>query len=157
MSPTEKLKARLGKHSSAVVSGCIEWNGYRNSDGYGRIFVDKKGTTAHRISYKVNIGDIPSGICVMHKCDNRACINPEHLTLGTHQENMQDMKAKGRAKHFTGNDNARAKLSNSEVFDIRNDDRTHKETAGYYGVSITVISHIRQFKSWKHIVGIAHG
>lgn len=83
-------------------SGCHEWNAARFKTGYGAITVGSKrnGTKrteyAHRMAWTIAKGPIPNGMFVCHKCDNPRCVNPDHLFLGTSQDNMQDMSSKGR-------------------------------------------------------------
>ena len=78
-------------------NGCIEWlGGKRNKSGYGATHVDDKTVHVHRLSWILNFGEIPDGLFVCHKCDNPPCINPEHLFLGTHRDNMLDCQNKGR-------------------------------------------------------------
>lgn len=82
------------------VSGCWEFTGFKNKKGYGSIWHVENMDEAHRVSYTVFVAPIPEGIFVLHRCDNPPCINPEHLFLGTHLDNMADMRAKGRSKKF---------------------------------------------------------
>lgn len=77
-------------------SGCYLWLGGYSSRGYGQFWIDGKTVGAHAASYYIHKGDL-NGLFVLHKCDNPSCVNPEHLFLGTHQDNMDDMKSKGRA------------------------------------------------------------
>ena len=78
-------------------SGCWLWTGSRRRHGYGRMYsLDRKGLSAHRVSWELFRGPIPDGLDVLHKCDNPPCVNPDHLFVGTMQDNMDDMVRKGR-------------------------------------------------------------
>lgn len=93
----EQLELR-GKRDPET--GCLNYRGWINTNGYGRIRIGKKSCGAHRVAYEVFIGPIPEGMLVCHKCDNRRCIEPTHLFLGTHADNTQDMLQKGRGQHM---------------------------------------------------------
>ncbi len=80
------------------MSDCQEFDGYRQKRGYGIVCMGGKTVLAHRLAYALHYGVDPTGHCVMHKCDNPACVNPEHLSLGSHSDNMNDMHRKGRNK-----------------------------------------------------------
>ena len=97
MSQYKKLTARQTIESkiSMDANGCWLWQGSKDADGYGRAFHAKR--LAHRVSYEEFIGPIPEGLSALHRCDVRCCVNPEHLFLGTQQDNMKDMYIKGRA------------------------------------------------------------
>jgi len=96
----ERLEARL----VPTESGCLEWTGARNRDGYGTVWDGGKMRSTHRVSWELRNGEIPAGLCVLHKCDNRRCCDPAHLFLGTYADNNADMVQKGRARG--GNDGA---------------------------------------------------
>lgn len=76
--------------------GCWPWTRYTSAGGYGLFEIDGKPERSHRVAWRLENGDIPGGLYVLHKCDNRSCCNPSHLFLGTHQDNVDDMMAKGR-------------------------------------------------------------
>lgn len=83
---------------------CWEWIAHRNKDGYGRLRINNKDYTAHRVSWEIHNGPLPkwtgfdNGLCIMHKCDNPSCVNPNHLSAGTNIENQRDSSAKGRSQ-----------------------------------------------------------
>ena len=94
---------------------CWEWVAGKNSNGYGAFM--RNG--AHRASYELHIGPIPKGKMVLHRCDNRTCVNPDHLFLGTNDDNMKDMVKKKRQRPCRGEQNGNAKLTKEEALEIR--------------------------------------
>ena len=84
------------------VTGCWEFQGGRNNIGYGMIRDGKKMRTTHRVSYEEHNSKIPNGLLVLHSCDNPICCNPKHLSVGTHQQNTDDMMRKGRHNPWGG-------------------------------------------------------
>jgi hypothetical protein len=139
-------------------SGCWLWLGNLKSDGYGHMIVTIDGSWkkrgAHRVSWTAHYGEIPEGMSVLHRCDNRACINPEHLFLGTQLDNVQDMHAKGRwkATNQHGEDSHLSKLTEPEVRRILAlTDKSSKELANEFGVSQALIVQIRARRVWKHL------
>lgn len=99
MQDTDKLRQRLYTGAQQTDQGCL-FKG--NTDGYGVFRHDGKTFSRHRFAYQLEYGPIPSGMVVMHTCDNPGCFNPKHLKLGTQAENMSDMRSKGRANDPRG-------------------------------------------------------
>jgi len=100
--PVVPPATRLAAHMVRKPNGCLEWTGAADPDGYGRIYANGKHVLTHRLAWELANGPIPAGIHVRHfVCDNPPCCDPEHLRLGTHAQNMGDMKAKG---HVRGRD-----------------------------------------------------
>ena len=93
---TKQNSKSLFEKINITPSGCWKWQGAVDSHGYGRTRYNGKLTSAHRAAYEYMHKEIPEGMHVLHRCDNPPCINPAHLFLGTHQDNMDDMAAKGR-------------------------------------------------------------
>ncbi|HBH4234989.1 TPA: HNH endonuclease [Escherichia coli] len=105
-----------------MMSECIEWQKYRSKDGYGILSYKGKVVKAHRLAYcqanGLELKDI-AGLVVRHKCDNPACINPEHLETGTQRDNNRDRAKRNRSAHLAGEKNGRAKLTKEQVDEIR--------------------------------------
>lgn len=103
------------------TESCWLWIGYRSRRGYGSIRgrPEIKGMQqAHRASWEINRGPIPKGMHVLHRCDNTSCVNPDHLFLGTHGDNMRDMFAKGRCCH-AGMNNSHSKFNHERLRELR--------------------------------------
>lgn len=147
-------------------SGCWLWVG-TTSRKYGSAWYKNKSIRAHRLSYQAFKGEIPKGMFVCHSCDTCMCVNPDHLFLGTHQDNMTDMKRKGRAASGPKNGALlhpetrcrgervwKAKLQEEEVRIIKaqlREGRQLADIAAEYGVGITTISAIKTGRNWKHV------
>lgn len=139
-------------------SECWEWLGAIDGGKYGQLKGSGKSASsyrAHRISYQIHHGDIPDGFVVMHTCDNRTCVNPLHLVLGTQQENVLDCKCKGRRvvniSPMKGEKNGRSKLTEQDVVLIRNSQLQTKQLQDKYKVSATTIRKIKRRSSWKDV------
>ena len=134
---------------------CWEWTACIGFGGYGKVSVGNRRTeAAHRVAYFLANGDIPDDKpCILHRCDNRKCVNPSHLFAGTKRENTHDMFAKGRACQQTGawqpkrgSTNTNAKLTEADVMVIRSriaDGENVHDIAADYSVTSGTISHIK--------------
>lgn len=96
---------------SVTAPGCWEWTGTKDKHGYGRVRVDQRKARAHRVAWEAFKGEIPAGLHVLHRCDNPGCVNPEHLFLGTHGDNMRDREAKGRGNRWNAHGQSTGKVS----------------------------------------------
>lgn len=133
---------------------CWEWAGHLNSNGYGRFPTDNTVRLAHRVAFEMFFAPIPEGKNVCHKCDNRKCVNPAHLWLGTQSDNLKDAAAKGRMfrPDTTGERNGNRKLCWSDVRNIRRLFRNgmiRKHIAQIYGVAPSTVGEIVSNKIWK--------
>jgi len=135
------------------VSDCWTWRASVDALGYGR-FPYLGESKAHRVSYRLFKGEIPEGMCVMHTCDNRQCVNPEHLVLGTQADNVLDMCRKGRhvCKPQHGESNPMSKLTAQDVEEIRTaveSGSTQRAMCQKFGVSPMTVSRIIRKETWK--------
>jgi hypothetical protein len=141
---------------------CWVWIGHRfHGKQYGQITINHKAKKAHRVSWEIHFGKIPVGMCVCHKCDNPSCIRPDHLFLGTTQENTRDMINKGRKpsgkdsvknrRSYKGSNHPGAILNEQKVLEILNRSESYSFLAKEYGVSKPLIASIKQRRSWTHV------
>jgi hypothetical protein len=171
--PDVRLWRRVDKRD--IPGGCWLWRG-TTSGGYGLLRTAGRNVQVHRFSYEIAHGAIPEGVCVLHRCDVRNCVNPDHLFLGTRVDNNADMVAKGRqvagdrnGSHLhperrpRGERHPRAKLTEDQVREIR---RRHapayhgphrapnsmRALAQEFGVSKSVLRNIVTGKTWNHVV-----
>lgn len=140
-----------------VASGCHEFRGRRNTGGYGQMKDSGKAILVHRWVWEQINGAITDGIQVLHKCDNPCCVNPDHLFLGTHLDNMKDKAKKGRSKNVPrGAAHPRhwAKVTTEQVVLIKERLRSGErqiDIAREIGVSPNLISEIKLGKTWAHV------
>lgn len=132
-----------------VQTGCWEWVGRLAATGYGMLCVGRKGAGAHRVMYKLTHGDIPVGHQIRHKCDNRKCINPDHLETGTIADNMRDKAERGRATR--GSSHHSSKLTEDQARLIKHSSEGPAALARLFGVSERAITFIKSGRNWKHI------
>lgn len=175
--PTDRFWAKVRKETSPVREGltpCWTWTGGTTKNGYGQFCWPLRGSRAHRLSWFMRFGDVPQGLLVLHRCDNRPCVNPEHLFLGTHQDNQDDMWAKGRGwsknghhsnpadyrtetkkTYNIGEDHPNAKLNSGQVLEIRHDHEVngtrYSVLAKQYHVDRASIRDVILRRSWTHI------
>lgn len=141
------------KVQKAGEDECWNWTGATQAFGYGCIGAKGRIKSAHRVSYEMAKGPIPDGICVLHKCDNPKCVNPKHLFAGTKKDNAIDRSSKGRGKHcvFRGEDHPSAKITASDVLEIRASTDKNVWLARKYGVSDAQICRIKRGERWGRV------
>ena len=120
------------KFTEGAPQSCWLWRG-AGSDGYGHVKVGSTMEGAHRVAYRLFVQPIPRGAHVLHACDERRCVNPAHLHVGTHADNMREKAERGRAVAQRGAANPRALLTRAQVVEVR---RLYRPRA----VSITVLA-----------------
>jgi hypothetical protein len=132
------------------MTGCWLWTGScKKTSGYGDVRIGYKNVLAHRMSYAIHRGEIPDGQCVLHKCDNRSCVNPGHLFLGTYKDNAEDRERKGRGNQLSGEAHPRAKLTLLDVAEIRASSAPSRALGRKFGVDKAIIQRIRKGEIWR--------
>lgn len=150
------LIARLVSKVEARDNGCWEWTGATDLQGYGRIKSHGKSLRVHRLTYEIFVGSILDGMYILHRCDNRICVNPEHLVVGTQRDNIRDMYAKGRGVDNSGENHGKAILTKDqvvEILDLLQRGYSQKEIGQMYHVNSATINSIANGKSWKCVQG----
>lgn len=140
---------------SATEHGCREWLAAVNDSGYGIYGYNGSSRLAHRYVYELRYGPIPTGLFVLHRCDNRRCCEPSHLFLGTNNDNVRDMVLKGRSARSQGERNGMAKLTAKAVEEIRSrhgkNGDTYTTLAREYGVSRMAVKDAVSGATWRHV------
>lgn len=146
--PQERL---AGKWKYNPDNGCWEWRRNFNDAGYGMLWSSgERNERAHRFSWMAYKGSIPEGLSILHRCDNRRCVNPDHLFLGTRADNVRDCAAKGRMPN--GEKHHGAKLSHVDVQEIRaalKSGSRPSALARRYQIHPSVISRIKTGDAWQ--------
>lgn len=132
-------------------TGCWLWTRHCNHRGYGSISIKDRTYRASRASYEAFIGPIPEGGMVCHRCDTPQCVNPDHLFLGTCQDNVIDAVKKGRWAHQIGEKNAQAKISEETAINVKAAIGSNASIARRFGISATHVSQIKRAVRWRHL------
>jgi hypothetical protein len=143
---SEILDIYEGRIQPEPNSGCWIWTGSRNTKGHGEVRINWQKHYTHRLSWELRNGPIPDGLWVLHKCDNATCCNPDHLYLGTHNDNMRDMVVAGR--------HGGAVLAPDVVRQMRAArlaGRTFESLGRSFGVSAATAYQVISGKTWGHV------
>lgn len=148
----EKLRRRFEAKFTRPADGCWNWT-HASVKGRGRLMVNKRPIPAPRVSYLLYCGDIPDGLHVLHRCDNPACVRPDHLWIGTNRDNTADKVAKGRQRNGAspGERNSHAKLSAADVLSIRSSAIDSYTLGHQFGVDASTIQRIKKRLIWRHV------
>lgn len=149
------------KYSRGGADECWEWSAGLCRYGYGRFRVDGEKVGAHRASYSLYVGPVPAGAMVLHSCDNRKCVNPAHLRIGTAKDNAMDAASRARTlkgrkvpesrRSYVGENGPRAKLTREQAQRILADPRTVREIAADYGITYGAVGHLKRGMTWANI------
>lgn len=148
--PTQRFLDKVKK-----TKGCWMWTGcVGKTSGYGLFGFDKL-RSAHRVAWLIFKGPIPKGKCVLHKCDTKLCVNPDHLFIGTHKDNIRDMWQKGRQRVVVGSSLPHAKLNERSVRiirELRQQGHKYYVIAARFGVNPVTVGDVIRGSSWVHVL-----
>lgn len=167
----QTMQDAFEQRTNKIATGCIEWIGPLHETGYGIFTYKRKQQLAHRAAYAIYKGSFAPDACVLHRCDNRPCVNPDHLFLGDRGDNARDMASKGRQwvqqtpagrpicpteLKARGQQHGMSKLTDAEVLAIRrraSKGELGKHLAAEYGRSVSLISQVIRGQIWTHVGG----
>lgn len=149
----KSTKERFASSYQAVTeSGCWLWTGPICGKGYGIMRArDIRQVRAHRVSWVLHVSEIPEGLNVLHKCDVRCCVNPDHLFVGTQRDNVHDMMAKKRNRQPFGESAYQHKLTEDDVMMIRGSPKSCEYWAKHFGMNPGTIRRAKLGHKWKHL------
>jgi hypothetical protein len=151
---TIEYEKKLFEERIKKTPSCWIWIGLLSPQGYGRIKIRQKQKVASRLSWEIHYGEIPKGMIICHKCDNPACVNPEHLFIGRHKDNTHDMIRKKRKHSNIGENNPMVILNEEKVKEIRKlhqSGKKIKEIAEGYNLKYFTCLDVVNRRNWRHI------
>jgi hypothetical protein len=148
------LKDRILSKILIDQKGCWNWTDHLEVRGYGRATYNGKTYPAHRLSYMCFEKKIPKGLLVCHKCDNRRCVNPEHLYLGTHHDNSLDRGKRNLKSFQRGESHGNCKFSDAIILEVRkkhSEGQSRSQISKIYNIKYSAVCKIIRRESWNHI------
>jgi len=146
--------SELMARTTMSSDGCWNWNGALNTSGYAWMSYLGRSRIVSRVAWELENGPISVGLCVLHRCDNRKCINPSHLFLGDNLTNQRDMIAKGRGRKAFGSRSGVAKLNEQLVVQMREAyslGSTPTDIARQHGLPRSTVWHALNKRTWRHV------
>lgn len=154
MSDEDRFWSKVEFGRQSAVGRCWEWRSKRNRHGYGLFSLGGREVRAHRTAWRLTFGPIPTGLGILHKCDNPPCVRPDHLFPGSQLDNVADMdrKGRGRGRWSPGDEHFKAVLGAADVQTVRQcvaEGETRKALAARFGVAPSTISRAAAGKTWR--------